>query len=71
MNDDGWTRTNIPALSGIRIHGLSVQAIKAYPSDHRPAETLSTYLISVYWHIIGLFYYLFTVYLTTVFSNSN
>jgi hypothetical protein len=26
-NDDEWTRTNISALSGIRIRGLSVQTI--------------------------------------------
>jgi hypothetical protein len=33
--DDGdeWTRTNIYALSGIRTHVLSVQAIKPYFSD--------------------------------------
>jgi hypothetical protein len=31
--DDEWTRTNNHALRGIRVHGLSVQAIEAYASD--------------------------------------
>jgi hypothetical protein len=34
-DDDGddQTRTNIHALSGIRSHGLSIQAMKTYASD--------------------------------------
>jgi hypothetical protein len=32
-DDDEWTRTSIYALSGIRTHDLSLQAIKAYASD--------------------------------------
>jgi hypothetical protein len=32
-SDDEQTRANIHALSGIRTHDLSVQAIKAYASD--------------------------------------
>jgi hypothetical protein len=38
-NDDEQTRTNIHALSGIRIHSLSVQAIKAYASDRKSTVT--------------------------------
>jgi hypothetical protein len=35
VNDDyKQTRTNIHALSGIRTHGLNIQEIKAYASDH-------------------------------------
>jgi hypothetical protein len=32
VNDDEWTGTNIQALSGIRTHNLSVEAIKTYVS---------------------------------------
>jgi hypothetical protein len=32
-DDDKWTRTNIQALSGIRIRGLNDQTIKAYASS--------------------------------------
>jgi hypothetical protein len=32
VNSDEYSRTNIHALSGIRIHGLSAQAIDAYAS---------------------------------------
>jgi hypothetical protein len=39
VNDDEYTRTNIHAISGIRIHGLSVQAIKAYASDRAVSGT--------------------------------
>jgi len=40
VNDDKYTRTNIHALSGVRTHGLSVQAIKAYASDLKPMLVL-------------------------------
>jgi hypothetical protein len=40
VNDDNeHTRTNIHALSGIRTHGLSVQAIKAHASHHGASGT--------------------------------
>jgi hypothetical protein len=39
MNEDECTRTNIHALSGIRAHGLNVQAIKAYVSDRAATGT--------------------------------
>jgi hypothetical protein len=38
-DDDDQTKTNIHALSGIRTHGLSVQAIKAYSSDRAATGT--------------------------------
>jgi hypothetical protein len=37
-DDDEYMRTNIHVLSGIRTHGLSVQAIKAYASDRMTME---------------------------------
>jgi hypothetical protein len=33
LNDDELTRINIHALSGIRTHSLSIQAIKNYATD--------------------------------------
>jgi hypothetical protein len=36
-DDDKWTRTNIHALSGIRIRGLNDQTIKAYASGRAAA----------------------------------
>jgi hypothetical protein len=33
MNDDDDNDENIHTLSGIRTHGLSFQAVKAYASD--------------------------------------
>jgi hypothetical protein len=33
-NDEEQMRTNIYAFSGIQTHDLSIQAIKAYASDH-------------------------------------
>jgi hypothetical protein len=36
------TTTNIHALCGIRTHGLHVQAIKAYASDHAATGTCYT-----------------------------
>jgi hypothetical protein len=33
------------ALSGIRSHGLSVQAIKAYASDHAATGTLEDVMV--------------------------
>jgi hypothetical protein len=36
---DEYTTTSIHAFSGIRIHDLSVQAIKAYTSDLASAGT--------------------------------
>jgi hypothetical protein len=36
VNDDKQTRTIIHAFSGIRTHGLSIQAIKAYAQAARP-----------------------------------
>jgi hypothetical protein len=41
VNDDEQTRTKIRALSKIRTHGLSVQALKAYASDCAATETNS------------------------------
>jgi hypothetical protein len=38
-DDDEHARTNIHALSAIRTHGLSVQAIKAYVSDRAATGT--------------------------------
>jgi hypothetical protein len=38
-DDDEQTRANIHALSGIRTHGLSVQAINAYTSDRAATGT--------------------------------
>jgi hypothetical protein len=39
VNDDEQTKTNIHALSGIRTHSTSVQAIKAYASDRAATGT--------------------------------
>jgi hypothetical protein len=39
VNDHEQKRTNIRALSGIRTHGFSVQAIKAYASDREATGT--------------------------------
>jgi hypothetical protein len=39
VNDDEQTRTNIQALGGIQTHGLNVQAIKAFASDHAATGT--------------------------------
>jgi hypothetical protein len=44
-DDDERTRTNIHALSGIRTHGLSVKAIKAYASDRTITGTGMAILI--------------------------
>jgi hypothetical protein len=44
-DDDEQTRTNIHALSGIRTHGLSVKAIKAYASDRTVTGTGMAILI--------------------------
>jgi hypothetical protein len=38
-DDDEWTRKNIRALRGIQTYSVSVQAIKAYTSDHMAAGT--------------------------------
>jgi hypothetical protein len=37
--DDKYTKANIHALIGIRTHGVSVQAIKAYASDYTATWT--------------------------------
>jgi hypothetical protein len=37
--NDEQTRTNIHALGGIRTHGLSVKAMKAYASDGAANKT--------------------------------
>jgi len=39
VNNDEWTRININALSGIRTHDLSVQAIKGFTSDRAATGT--------------------------------
>jgi hypothetical protein len=38
-DDDVQMRSSIHDLSGIRTHGISVQAIKAYTSDRAAAAT--------------------------------
>jgi hypothetical protein len=43
VNDDECTRTHIHALSGIRSHGLSYQAINAYASDRVATGTGSAH----------------------------
>jgi hypothetical protein len=47
-NDDKYTRTNIHALSGIRTHSISVQAIKACTSDRVATETGTNVAISLH-----------------------
>jgi hypothetical protein len=53
MSGDEQTRTNIHALSGIRTHSLSVQAIKACASDGVATGTAwkgcSCYISSIAW----------------------
>jgi hypothetical protein len=39
VKDHEQMKANIHALSGIQTHGLSVQAIKAYDSDHTATGT--------------------------------
>jgi hypothetical protein len=47
--EDEWTRTNIYALSRIRTHGLSVQAIKAHASARAVYNGVSTECFTRYW----------------------
>jgi hypothetical protein len=45
-DDVEYMRTTIHALSGIRTHCLSVQAIKAYTSDYTATGTLAPVLFN-------------------------
>jgi hypothetical protein len=46
--DDEHTKANIHALIGIRTHGVSVQAIKAYASDCKATWTGYALVKNVY-----------------------
>jgi hypothetical protein len=54
MNDDKYTTTNIHTSSGIRTHGLSVQAIKAYQSDRAVTGASLIWTESEWTQILGL-----------------
>jgi hypothetical protein len=49
VNDDEKTRTDIHALSGIRIYGFSIQATKAYSSERAATGTFTNYCRVTYY----------------------
>jgi hypothetical protein len=48
VNDGEQTRTTIQAFSGIKTHGLGIQAIKAYASDRLAAGTFPVWITGNY-----------------------
>jgi hypothetical protein len=48
VNDDEWTRTNIHTSSKIQTHYLSIQAIKACPSDCTATGTSARNVVEVF-----------------------